>query len=276
MPIEISDGNTFIAEPRSEYVDDLVDNAVVTPKPRRKRQSTKPTLTPTANDDATDATKPHLVSFEPSPEAQPRPLRSAVANAFNLGSDDVKSDDDQKTSGHTSRARKGSRPPGANLVSQLFVGGFVLLVTFTIARVDEQFMPNEQELDELSVPIGNILARRIDLVGKLHDDADDTVALMLASMLYLSRIGPIAVDRTRYALAQRQLRERVEPAGQPTSIRRTPEQSNMGNNGTGSMVLGQSVEERADLGTHSHAADAIAKARRIGLEAVGGAIGVNP
>jgi hypothetical protein len=135
--------------------------------------------------------------------------------------------------------------------------------------VDEQFMPTEDELDELSVPIGNILARRIDLVGRLHDDADDTVALMLASMLYLSRIGPIAIDRTRNALAERQLRERVEPAGPTPTFNRPPEHSNVGNNGAGGVVHGQGVEERADLGSHSHATNAIARARAIGLGTVG-------
>lgn len=102
---------------------------------------------------------------------------------------------------------KGGRPAGSDQLTDLFAAGLITLIAFTLG---DWAQPEEQEAKDLARPLGNILARRIDLAAKLGQDANDTVAFAIALMAYLVRVGPIATERVRNVWADRQSRERVD------------------------------------------------------------------
>lgn len=106
-------------------------------------------------------------------------------------------------------ASKGGRPAGSDELTGLFAAGMIMLISFALG---DDFLPTEQEANDLARPVGNILARRIDLAAKLGQDANDTVAFAIAVMAYMVRVGPIAADKVRTWNADRQYRaERTIP-----------------------------------------------------------------
>jgi hypothetical protein len=117
-------------------------------------------------------------------------------------------------------ARRAANVAGAKQIGDLFITGLILLVSFTIG---EWANPTPEESDAIARPLGNILARRIDLAAKLGKDADDVVALVIAMALWMSRIGPVAVERAKSAVEERRNRataNRVERPPEPVNARR--------------------------------------------------------
>lgn len=115
----------------------------------------------------------------------------------------------------SSRLRKnpGGRPAGSDQFTDLFATGMIVLISFSLG---DEFLPTEDEAKDLARPIGNMLARRIDLAKTLGQDANDVVAFSIAMMAYMVRVGPIAVDRVRSSYSDRQERirtNRVSGAG---------------------------------------------------------------
>lgn len=147
---------------------------------------------------------------------------------------------------------KGGRPAGADELTGLFAAGFITLITFLIG---EWALPTEQEANDLARPLGNILARRIDLAAKLGRDANDTIAFTIAVMAYLVRVGPIGVERARYWRDQRRdARESREFAERSADA-----------DGADSMVAGDNGRTGTRSGPSYNPLDAIAKARASGL-----------
>jgi hypothetical protein len=144
-----------------------------------------------------------------------------------------------------------TRPPGAEDLQGLFATGIILLLVFTVG---DWATPTAEEATAIAAPLANILARRIDLAARLGKDASDTIALAVAILSYLARVGPIAAERVRTNLDNRRRRERVVPAYRPAD---------------------SGVEGGMDAGTYDRAStasgppanpfDAIAKARGNGL-----------
>ena len=105
-----------------------------------------------------------------------------------------------------------SRPPGAEDIAPLFATGLMLLTAFVVGKWAS---PTKEEADAIAAPLSNILARRIDIAAKLGRDANDSIALSVALMAYLYRVGPIAAERVRtYAESRRRGGPR-QPAGPP-------------------------------------------------------------
>lgn len=111
------------------------------------------------------------------------------------------------------RSSPGGRPAGSDQFTDLFAAGLITLLSFTLG---EDFLPTEDEAKDLSRPLGNILARRIDLATKLGQDANDVVAFAVALMAYLVRVGPIATDKMRESYRDRQERLRTRTIAEPS------------------------------------------------------------
>lgn len=157
-----------------------------------------------------------------------------------------------------SRSRKGSgrqRPAGAEDLQGLFATGLILLIAFTLG---EWAQPTPEESLAIAAPLGNILARRIDLAQKLGRDASDTVALAIALLTYLSRVVPVAVERAREGYATRSKRERVVRDQRPPS--RHPDDGR-----SGSVAPGSSNGAGAYDGSAFDPFHALATARDSGL-----------
>jgi len=204
---------------------------------------------------------------------QPDPVLS-----FGLGMDDGTTAEPQPLwprnpvpAGDTKRPRTlRGRPAGADDLTPLFAGGLVILVSFSLG---EWAAPDAEESDAIAVPLANIVARRIDLAAKLGRDASDTIALLVALMVYSYRVVPLGVERARTGLEQRRQRTIVEPEySRPTGPVYTQGQDSMaaGNDGT-------------EGPTHAPAYnphDALARVRATGLSILsrdlGGAQGASP
>ena len=111
--------------------------------------------------------------------------------------------------GRPSGSGSRSRPPGAEDIAPLFATGLMLLSAFIVGK---WAAPTQDEADAIAAPLSNIVARRIDLAAKLGKDANDTIALSVALMAYLYRVGPIAAERVRDYAEARRNRSR-QPAG---------------------------------------------------------------
>jgi hypothetical protein len=115
---------------------------------------------------------------------------------------------DEPRRGRTPRTLRG-RPPGAEDLTPLFATGLVLLTTFAVGG---WAAPTPEEASAISVPLANIMARRIDLAAKLGRDASDTIALAVALTAYGIRVVPLASERVRDSLERRNS-ERASRAG---------------------------------------------------------------
>lgn len=145
------------------------------------------------------------------------------------------------------RKTPGGRPPASDEFTDLFAAGMITLIAFTLGS---DFQPTAQEAQDLARPLGNILARRIDLAKKLGQDANDVVAFAIALMAYTVRVGPVATEKVRDAYRDRQERARVHAIAEPPN-----------RGGADGMVAGQDVGGGAG-GVQAHNPfDALAKAR---------------
>lgn len=144
------------------------------------------------------------------------------------------------------RAKASGRPAGSDQFADLFAAGFILIIAF----VDEDFLPTEQEAKDLTRPLANILARRIDLAAKLGQDTDDAVAFAVAVMSYTVRVGPIAVAKTQESWRDRQNRTRVRTITEPADSA-----------SPGDVPFREDERERSIAGANHRPIDALAKAR---------------
>jgi hypothetical protein len=131
--------------------------------------------------------------------AQPKPVDEPVDPALKRVKDRV-------------RRSAGGRPAGSDEFTDLFAAGLITLIAFVLGP---DFQPTAEEAKDLARPLGNILARRIDLAKKLGQDANDVVAFAVALMAYIVRVGPVATDRVRQAYRDRQERTRVGGIAEP-------------------------------------------------------------
>lgn len=158
----------------------------------------------------------------------------------------------------TAPERRNERVAGGELFADLFATGLIALVTFSVG---DWALPTEEEARDISVPLGNIIARRIDLAAKLGRDANDTVAILVGLMVYMVRVGPLAAERMKVSIAERRARERVvrvptagvRPDGQPSS----------------GMAHGGPAPESSAYGAAHNPLDAITAARTIGRSYAG-------
>lgn len=158
----------------------------------------------------------------------------------------------QKASNKGATYRSAGRPPGSEDLQGLFATGLILLLVFAVG---DWATPTADEATAISAPLANIVARRIDLAAKLGKDASDTIALAVAILSYLARVGPVAAERVRENLDNRRRRERVVAPNRP--------EYSAGESGVASWQDdGQSVS--ASIGETYNPFDAIAKASRNG------------
>lgn len=142
------------------------------------------------------------------------------------------------------------RSVGGKQMGTLFVAGFAILITFTVG---DWAAPNEAEADAIAGPLGNILARRIDIASKLGQDADDVIMLAVALMSYTARVGPIAAGRANNAWTERRNAARVD---------RPPEPIRSTNGGrTGDVAHGGDDLQGTAYGTSGTPLDGIAAVR---------------
>ena len=155
--------------------------------------------------------------------AQPDPGR--VASAFDRGArlrqpeaPDEPVDPALKKGGPARiRRNPGGRPAGSDEFTDLFAAGMITLIAFTLG---DEYQPTEDEAKDIARPLGNILARRIDLAKKLGQDANDVIAFAVAIMAYSVRVGPIAAERVRESYHDRQQRTRLGRITEPSISRR--------------------------------------------------------
>jgi len=163
----------------------------------------------------------------------------------------VPSGSSRKGTTYQPKQRTGGRPPGAEDLQGLFATGIILLIAFSLG---EDFQMTEEEALAVSGPLANIVARRIDLAAKLGKDASDTIALAVALLSYLARVGPVAAGRVRENVQQRQ-RRTVSPPPRPLDSR-----------GEDSVAAGEVYGTNPADGPAYRPFDALAKASRNGLE----------
>lgn len=117
--------------------------------------------------------------------------------------------DEPKARARRSPAMSGSARssnPGSDQLTDLFASGMILLISFSLG---DEFLPTPDEANALARPVGNMLARRIDLAAKLGEDAGDVVSFAIAVMSYGSRVAPIAANKVGTWNAERARRTRV-------------------------------------------------------------------
>jgi hypothetical protein len=163
----------------------------------------------------------------------------------------------------TPRTLRG-RPPGAEDLTPLFATGVVLLTTFAVGG---WAAPTDAEASAFAVPLANIMARRIDLAAKLGRDASDTIALAVATLAYGIRVVPLASERVRDSLEQREL-QRASRAGTER-----PSEPAYGQ-GEGGVASRQGNGADPGHGPSFDPFDAIAKARASGLRVFDGVSGL--
>src|SRR3954468_1508976 len=81
------------------------------------------------------------------------------------------------------QAQRSRRAVGGAQLGTLFVAGFAMLVGFAVG---EWAAPSDDEGKAIAVPLGNILARRIDIASKLGKDTEDVINLTIALMAYMA------------------------------------------------------------------------------------------
>lgn len=163
-----------------------------------------------------------------------------------------------------STATASKRAVGGAQMGTLFVAGFAILISFTVG---EWAVPTEVEANAIAAPLGNILARRIDIASKLGRDADDTIMLAVALMAYTARVGPIAAGRATNAWTERRNATRVD---------RPPEPIRSANGGrTGVVDDGGNVGQTPPYDATRSPLDAYAAASQNGLEYLDRSIGPN-
>lgn len=203
-------------------------------------------------------------------EAGPAPEPNRVASAFDRGARlaQPKAPDEEVDPalkrGATPRSRKnpGGRPAGSDEFTDLFAAGMITLIAFTLGN---EFQPTEDEAKDLARPIGNILARRIDLAKKLGQDANDVIAFAVALMAYGVRVGPIASDKVRESYRDRQQRTRLGRITEPSISR-----------GTDGMDAGADVGTSPSNGPSHNPLASIAKARDISVGSLNRDFGYSP
>jgi hypothetical protein len=161
---------------------------------------------------------------------------------------------DEPRRGRTPRTLRG-RPPGAEDLTPLFATGLVLLTTFAVGG---WAAPTDAEAAAISVPLANIMARRIDIAAKLGRDASDTIALAVAVLAYSVRVVPLATERVRGSLDQRQ-RDRVLRDGTRQPAEPADDQGPHG------VAARQGNGADTSFGATHDPLNAIAKARAVGL-----------
>jgi len=146
-----------------------------------------------------------------------------------------------------------TRPPGAEDLQGLFATGLILVLVFAVG---DWASPTADEAMAISAPLSNIIARRIDLAAKLGKDASDTIALAVAILSYLARVGPIGAERVSERLEQRRRREGVlrEPTKRPND-----------GGGEGSVAFGDADGAGSAGSAAYNPFNAIASAQRNGL-----------
>lgn len=146
---------------------------------------------------------------------------------------------------------------GGTQLGGLFVAGFTLVIGFTVG---DWATPTPDEANAIAKPLGNILARRIDLESKLGKDTDDVVLLAIAMMAYTARIGPIAAGRASSAWEQRNQRRNVTRVDGPPEPLIRPDGGR-----TGGVAVGSHDIPRSPLGATHSPVDAITAASERGL-----------
>jgi hypothetical protein len=156
------------------------------------------------------------------------------------------------------RSTPTSRPAGAADLQGLFATGLILILVFAVG---DWATPTEDEAVAIAAPLANIVARRIDLAATLGKDASDTVALAIAILSYMARVGPVAAERVRGNLESRRRRERVDSVGAPPRP--------LDDRGEGSVAAWADDGANAGAGTGYDPFDALAQAQRNGLGVLG-------
>jgi hypothetical protein len=138
------------------------------------------------------------------------------------GDDPTDVPDDGGIAGALPRMRRGRGAPrgprtnkravGGAQLGDLFMAGFSIAIGFAVG---EWAAPSDAEAKAIAAPLGNILARRIDLASKLGKDTDDVVNLAIALMAYFARIGPIAAGRATDGWKQRNARRDAARVDRP-------------------------------------------------------------
>jgi hypothetical protein len=161
------------------------------------------------------------------------------------------------------------RPPGAEDLEGLFATGLILLLTFAVG---DWASPTADEATAIARPMANIMARRIDLAARLGKDASDTIALAIAVLSYLARVGPVAAERMRHGFEERRQRaeqSRVTRPGQPAD---RPDDGG----GADSMAAGPDNGSGTFSGSPIDPFHALATARNLGLGGASGGAGNAP
>jgi hypothetical protein len=188
--------------------DDIIDGSDLLPQP-----TIKETLGRMARVVAFDTEdyKPGAIDPETAEPYPPAPVlrQRSVSAAFDMGTgaDAPYPRPEPAKSRITPSRRKGGRPAGAEELQKLFAAGMIMVIAFSAG---EWAQPTPEEANELAAPLGNILARRVDVAAKLGADANDTIAFVVALMAYTVRVGPVAAGKAREALDERNARSRVE------------------------------------------------------------------
>lgn len=211
-------------------------------------------------------------AYGPEPDTDTRAER--LARAFEGGAtlrldtpepDDVVSDDPTET---PRRRRRRSTTPGAPRMTRnraaggaqlgsLFMAGFSMLIGFSVG---EWAQPTQGESDAIAQPLGNILARRIDIASKLGKDTEDVINLTVALMAYMARVGPVAVGRARESIEERNRRQAAARVDRP------PEPIGVPNGrGPGGVAVGPHGGPRTPTSATRSPLDAVAAASRDGL-----------
>lgn len=162
----------------------------------------------------------------------------------------------------TPKRRRGRKPGSGRAVGgaqlgDLFMAGFAIAIGFAVG---EWAAPTDAESKAIAQPLGNILARRIDLASKLGRDTDDTVNLAIALMAYMARVGPIAAGRGRNAWAERNQRAAAARVDRPPTPVGSPN-----DRGTGNVVDGRDGVPSAPYGATRNPLDAVAASAQRGL-----------
>lgn len=197
----------------------------------------------------------HWVDLTPP---SPEDAAEKVRRAFDAGADlnlnppaaDIQPGEEE---GRKRRKRRvvGGKAAGSEAMGAMAVAGFSILMTFVVGK---WAAPTEEEANALATPIGNILARRIDLASKLGQDADDTLLLLMALMSYGARVAPEAVDRSRDAWQRSRDRKPTVVPPRPVAVPIRPDDFG----GTRGVPDGEDVGESAPLSTTRSPLDVIA------------------
>lgn len=223
-------------KPMTDALNAIPDRPAEEPKPKTRARKAKTEAIPSKPDVMSAFDRGARLSL---PEPSPAEVDPALVG---------------KTRRRAPRGASSGRPTGSDELTSLFAAGLITLIAFTMG---DDFQPTEQEATDLARPLGNIMARRIDLAAKLGQDANDVIAFTIAVMAYGVRVGPIAAQKTRDwndDRVTRSKRTRVSDVGLST--------------GAGGMAVGNDGGQSPTDGTAYNPFDALAKARRNGLTGI--------